>query len=97
MKHIKHIYIFVKDKVDQGDIEIVHSPEDRMWADVLTKPKSCRLFLEDRSILMNCPAYYMDNGESDKVSDEKNKPEEFTFVKVGGFHILCFTVAAGVC
>ena len=91
MKHIKHRYSFVKDKVDQGNIDIVHSPadapfpEDRIWANVLTKPKSGRLFLEDRSVLMNCPVNYVDNGEFDKASDE-HKPEEFTFTTTWGSH-----------
>ena len=31
MKHIKHRYFFVKDKFDQGDIEIVHSPADALF------------------------------------------------------------------
>ena len=66
MKHTKHRYFFVKDKVDQGDIDIVHSqvpppfPEDQIWANVLTEPKSGRLFLEDRSVLMNCPVNYVE-------------------------------------
>ena len=89
MKHIKHRYLFVKDKVDQGDFDIVHSLahapflEDRMWADVLTRPKSGRLFLDDRSVLMNCPANYVDNGEFDKESDE-NKPDQFIPTKIEG-------------
>ena len=106
MKHAKHRYFFVKDKVDQGDIDIVHIPvdaplpEDRIWADVLTMPKSGCPFLEDRSVLMNCPVNYVDNNEFDEASD-KNKLEEFVFTKVGGSHIkvqrspLSFT--AGVC
>ena len=70
MKHIKHWYFSVKDKVDRA-ILILFSPadapfpEDRMWADVLTKSKSGRLFLEDRSVLVNCPVNYVDNGEFD--------------------------------
>jgi hypothetical protein len=92
MKHIKNRYFFVHDQVVQGNIDIVHSPavapfpEDRMWADVLTKPKSGRLFWEDRSVLMNCPVHYVDNGEFDEDSDE-NKPEAFVFAKIGGSRI----------
>ena len=92
MKHIRNRYFFVKDKVDQGDIDIVHSPadtpfpENRMWADVLTKPKSDRLFLEDRSVLINCPVNYVDNGEFDKASDE-NKPDQFILTKIKGSRI----------
>ena len=92
MKHTKHRYFFVKDKVDQGDIDIVHSPadapfpEDQMWADVLTEPKSGRLFLEDRSVLMNCPVNYVENREFDKASDE-HKPEEVILTKTGSSYI----------
>ena len=87
MKHIKNSYFFVKDKVDQGNINIVHSPadapfrEDRVWVDVLTKPKSGRLSLDDRSVLMNCPVHHVDNDEFDEASD-KNKPEDLIFTKV---------------
>ena len=73
---ISRIDIFyVHDQVVQGNIDIVYSPadapfpEDRMWADVLTKPKSGRLFWEDRSVLMNCPVNYVDNGEFDEATD----------------------------
>ena len=42
--------------------------------------------MEDRSVFMNCPVNYVDNGEFDKASDE-NKPEEFIFTKIGGSHV----------
>ena len=92
MKHIKNRYFYVHDQVVQGNIDIVHSPadapfpEDRMWADVLTKPKSGRLFWEDRSVLMNCPVQYVDNGGFNEDSDE-DKPEAFIFAKIGGSRI----------
>ena len=54
-----------------------------MWADVLTEPKSGRLILEDRSVLMNHPVNYVDSGDFDEASDE-NKPEEFMFTTTGG-------------
>ena len=57
-----------------------------MWAYALTKPKSGRLFWEDRSVLMNCPVQYVDNGKFDEDSDE-NKPEAFIFIKIGGSRI----------
>ena len=43
-------YFFVKNKVDQGDIDDVHSPaaapfpDDYMWNNMLTKLKSGRPF-----------------------------------------------------
>ena len=45
--------LIVKDKVVQSNIKLEHCPanalfpEDRMWANVLTKPKSGRPYLED--------------------------------------------------
>ena len=92
MKHIKIRFFFVHVQVVQGNIDIVHSqavafsPEDRMLADVLTEPKSGRLFWEDRSVLVNCPVHYVDNSEFDQDSDE-NKPEAFVFAKTGGSRI----------
>ena len=49
-----------------------------MWADVLTKPKSGRLFWEDRSVLMNCPVNYVDNREFDKASDKISQRLSFS-------------------
>ena len=86
------IFFFVKDEVDQGEIDIVYSPadapfpEDGMWANVLTKPKSGRLCWEDISVLVNFPVHYVDHGDFDEASDE-NKPEAFIFTKIGGSQI----------
>ena len=85
-KHIKTRYFFVKDKVAHGDIEIEYCPanapfpNDRMWADVLTKPKNGTPFLEDRSMLMGCPLHYVDPGGHDDVDmvDGAPKPPLFT-------------------
>ena len=85
---MKHIYFSDREKVDQGNIDIVHSPsdssfpEDQIWTDLPTKPKSGRLFYEDRSVHMNCLVNYVNGGEFDKDSD-RNKPEEFILSKVG--------------
>jgi hypothetical protein len=62
-KHIKSRYFFVKDKVESGDLEIQHMPTDRMWSDVLTKPKQGRGFREMRATLMNVPVEYDDETE----------------------------------
>ena len=56
------------------------------YGHVLTRPKSGRLFLEDRSVLINCPVNYVDNGEFDKASDE-NKSDEFILTKIRGSQI----------
>ncbi len=43
-KHIKVKYFYIKEKVDNGEIEIEHCPTDQMWTDINTKPKTgCRV------------------------------------------------------
>ena len=37
-KHIKAKFFFIKDKVDNGEMQIIDCPTEQMWADVLTKP-----------------------------------------------------------
>jgi hypothetical protein len=51
-KHIKSRYIFIKDKVDSGEVTIEHKPTDEMFLDVLTKPKQGKGFRQDRAMLM---------------------------------------------
>lgn len=43
-KHIKVWYFFIKDKVDQKEIMLKYCPTDKMWADILTKPKQGKAF-----------------------------------------------------
>ncbi len=37
--HSKVKYLFIKDKVDQGEVTIEHCPTGQMWTDINTKPK----------------------------------------------------------
>eukprot|EP00804_Cyclotella_cryptica_P002560 CCRYP_010401-RA/>CCRYP_010401-RA protein AED:0.15 eAED:0.13 QI:0/0/0/0.5/1/1/8/0/1350 len=62
-KHIKSRYFFVKDRVEQGDLEVQHMPTDKMWSDILTKPKQGKVFREMRGKLMNVPEEYDDEVE----------------------------------
>ena len=43
-KHIHHRYFLVKDKVNRGELEIQHESTNKMWSDVLTRPKQGRPF-----------------------------------------------------
>ena len=54
-KHIKSKYFFIKDKVDQGEIEIRKKDTNDMWCDVCTKLKQGSPFRKDRAMIMNCP------------------------------------------
>ncbi len=39
-KHIKARYYFVKDKVEEGEVDIRYCPTKQMWSDVLNKAKT---------------------------------------------------------
>jgi hypothetical protein len=61
MQHIKIQYFFIKDVVNQGEIEIEHCPTEQMRSDINTKPKQGRVFRQFRGHLMGIPADYNDN------------------------------------
>ena len=62
-KHVKSRYFVVKDKIDKGEVEVQHEPSERMWSDMLAKPKQGAAFRFDRSHLMNVPEVYDDDEE----------------------------------
>ena len=37
-KHIKAKFFFIKDRVDDGEMQVINCLSENMWADVLTKP-----------------------------------------------------------
>jgi hypothetical protein len=62
-KHIKSRFFYIKDKVDSGEVSIEHRPTEKMWSDVLTKPKQGTGFRTDRAELQNCDIDYDDEKE----------------------------------
>ena len=62
-RHIKQRYFFVKDKIEQGDLEIEYVPTDKMWSDINTKPKQGKSFRDFRAQLMNIDPVYDDDKE----------------------------------
>ena len=52
-RHINIRYFYLKDKVDQGELELEYLPTDEMNADVLTKPLQGEKFLQLRAKLLN--------------------------------------------
>ena len=66
-KHIKARYYFIKDKVEEGEVEVQYCPTDKMWSDVLNKPKQGLPFRTDRAMLMNIPVNYDDDEERAKT------------------------------
>ena len=55
-KHIKVKYFYVKEKVDNGEIEIKHCLTEQMWTDINTKPKQGAVFRAFRGHVMGIPA-----------------------------------------
>jgi hypothetical protein len=53
-KHIKAKFFFIKDRVDDGEMQIINCPTGNMWADILTKPLQGAGFKKMRAQLMNC-------------------------------------------
>jgi len=62
-KHIKRKLFFIKDKVENGEMRIVHCPTEEMWAGIMAKPLQGRAFRVMRAKLMNCDVDY-DDGET---------------------------------
>ena len=52
-KHINIKYVYIKEKIDDGEIVIQHLPTTEMIADILTKPLQGNLFVRLRSLMMN--------------------------------------------
>ena len=76
-KHTKTKFVFVKDKVDQGEIEIRKWDTEDMWSDTNTKPKQGSPYRKDRSMIMGCPMEWPNElalapGESAAVIAEKD-------------------------
>lgn len=51
-RHINIRYLFVKDRITKGEIEVKYCPTKLMTADCLTKPAQGQLFLELRDLLL---------------------------------------------
>ena len=62
-KHIKARYYFIKDKIEEGELDVRYCPTTEMWSDVLNKAKHGTPFKKDRAMLMNVPLAYDDDFE----------------------------------
>ena len=62
-KHIKARYYFIKDKIEEGEVDVRYCPTTEMWSDILNKPKHGTPFKKDRAMLMNVPVGYDDDLE----------------------------------
>ena len=56
-RHINIRYFFIKDRVDSGDIVLLHCPTYDMVADFFTKPLQGKLFKRFRDVIMGVKSY----------------------------------------
>ena len=70
-KHIKAKFFFIKDRVDDGEMRVIHWPSENMWADVLTKPLQGMAFKRMQAELMNCSVDYEEDDERETTLDTK--------------------------
>jgi hypothetical protein len=52
-RHVSIRYFWIKDKIDNGDIEVIYKPTEDMIADIMTKPLHGDHFIRLRKILLN--------------------------------------------
>ena len=57
-KHIEAKFFLAKDYHNKGEIEFAKCRTQKMWVDILTKPKQGTPFRRDRSMLMNVDIDY---------------------------------------
>ena len=75
-QHIKARYFFIKDKIEEGEVEIRYCPTEKMWSNVLNKPKQGGSFRKDQTMLMGVPEEYDDNVEYCRTHQELLPTEE---------------------
>lgn len=46
-------YFFIKERIDSGEVKVLHTPTDDMVADLLTKPIQGAKFERLRDMLLN--------------------------------------------
>ena len=57
-KHIAVRYFFMKEKIDEGEIEVEYIPTLQMLADMFTKPQQGELFRVMRTKVLGCYDIY---------------------------------------
>lgn len=53
-RHINIRYFFLKERVENGEFDVVHTKSARMTADILSKPLQGALFTSQREDLLSC-------------------------------------------
>ena len=54
-RHINVKYFYLREQVENGELEVIHTRTERMVADILTKPVQGKLFLKLCDMLLGYP------------------------------------------
>jgi hypothetical protein len=71
-KHMDIRYFFVKDLIENKQVEVQWCPTEKMWADFFTKPLSGTLFYRMRDIIMNIDPRDKHHSNHRSVLDNNN-------------------------
>ena len=88
MKHIKAKFFFIKDKVDEGEMQLLDCPTEQMWADKLTKPLQGMAFKQMRAELMNCSVEYEEDEEQETLQPLGPLSKKMTFFVISCHKII---------
>ena len=66
-KHTKARYFFIKDTIEDVELEVQYYPKENMWTDILNKAEQGMKFCKDIAALMNVSVYYDDEVERKKT------------------------------
>ena len=55
---MKARHFFMTDRIGMGEMEVQYCPTEKMWVNLLNKPKQGATFRRDKAMLMNCPVEY---------------------------------------
>jgi len=69
-KHINARYFMVKDRIEEGELEVQYFPTEKMWTHVLNKPEQGAKFRCNRAELMNVLVDY-----NDEVKQKQTHPK----------------------
>ena len=73
-RHIKVRYFFIKDKIEDGEMQVVYCPTEDMVGDFFTKPLQGQKFVDFRKLILGLPDVAIQEGvgTSVKKSHEGN-------------------------
>ena len=68
-RHINICYFFIRDRVENNDMEIVYCPTEEMLGDFFTKPLQGKKFLKFRKLIMGC----RDDAIQEGIGDDRGR------------------------